>query len=52
MVFLGGLSIVRLPISQFPNVAPVAVMVNKQSYNCNANVVIKQMKARLGLMRR
>lgn len=45
MVFLGGLSIVRLPISQFPNVAPVAVMVNKQSYNSNANVVIKQLKA-------
>ncbi len=39
IVFLGGLSIVRLPISQFPNVAPVVVMVNITYPGASAKVL-------------
>jgi HAE1 family hydrophobic/amphiphilic exporter-1 len=39
ILFLGGLSIVRLPISQFPNVAPVLVMVSITYPGASAKVL-------------
>ena len=39
IVFLGGLSILRLPISQFPNVAPVTVMVSITFPGASAKVL-------------
>jgi len=39
ILFLGALSIVRLPISQFPNVAPVVVMVNITYPGASAKVL-------------
>jgi HAE1 family hydrophobic/amphiphilic exporter-1 len=39
IVFLGGLSIVRLPISQFPNVAPVTVLVSITYPGASAKVL-------------
>src|SRR5215469_5849250 len=40
ILFLGGLSITTLPISQFPNVAPPAVMVTVAYPGASANVLV------------
>jgi HAE1 family hydrophobic/amphiphilic exporter-1 len=40
ILFLGGLSIKTLPISQFPNVAPPAVMVTVAFPGASANVLV------------
>jgi HAE1 family hydrophobic/amphiphilic exporter-1 len=40
ILFLGGLSIKTLPISQFPNVAPPAVMVTVAYPGASANVLV------------
>jgi HAE1 family hydrophobic/amphiphilic exporter-1 len=40
ILFLGGLSITNLPISQFPNVAPPAVMVTVAYPGASANVLV------------
>ena len=40
ILFLGGLSIVTLPISQFPNVAPPSVVVNVSFPGASANVLV------------
>src|SRR4029078_12383675 len=40
ILFLGGLSIKTLPISQFPNVAPPSVVVTVAFPGASANVVV------------
>ncbi|HVX12456.1 MAG TPA: efflux RND transporter permease subunit [Pirellulales bacterium] len=40
ILFLGGLSIKTLPISQFPNVAPPSVVVSVNYPGANANVLV------------
>ncbi|HJT30941.1 MAG TPA: efflux RND transporter permease subunit [Pirellulales bacterium] len=40
ILFLGGLSITNLPITQFPNVAPPAVMVTVAYPGASANVLV------------
>ena len=40
ILFLGGLSIATLPVSQFPNVAPPSVVVNVSFPGASANVLV------------
>jgi hydrophobic/amphiphilic exporter-1 (mainly G- bacteria), HAE1 family len=40
ILFMGGLSIVTLPVSQFPNVAPPSVVVNVSFPGASANVLV------------
>jgi hydrophobic/amphiphilic exporter-1 (mainly G- bacteria), HAE1 family len=40
ILFLGGLSITTLPVSQFPNVAPPSVVVNVSFPGASANVLV------------
>ncbi|WP_395748448.1 efflux RND transporter permease subunit [Prosthecobacter sp.] len=49
ILFLGGLSIIRMPVSQFPNVAPVVVLVNITYPGASAKVLEESVLSQLDL---
>jgi HAE1 family hydrophobic/amphiphilic exporter-1 len=49
ILFLGGLSIIRMPVSQFPNVAPVVVLVSITYPGASAKVLEESVLSQLDL---